>query len=171
MFLDRDGTIIEDRGYLSDPAQVVFFSDTVPALNRLQEQYDLFIVTIQSVVANSLTTSRDVERVNAYILAHLAASGIRVVETYVCPHARGNDCRCMKPQPYFLRKAETDYGIDLLNSYVIGDHPHDVEFAEKGGAKGIYVLTGHGAKHRPELAEGAAVADGIREAAEIILNC
>lgn len=171
VFLDRDGTIIEDHGYLSDPGQVVFFKDTVEALKRLQKQYDLFIVTNQSGVAKGLITGRDVERVNAHILSHLAASGVRVVETYVCPHARDNDCRCMKPKPYFLRKAETDYGIDLLNSYVIGDHPHDVEFAENGGAKGIYVLTGHGAKHQPELTEGAAVADGIREAAEIILNC
>ena len=170
VFLDRDGTIIEDHGYLSDPAQVVFLSDTVPALTRVQEYYDLFIVTNQSGVAKGLINSRDVERVNAHVLSHLGASGVRIVETYVCPHARDNGCRCMKPNPYFLQKAEADYGIDLRLSYVIGDHPHDMEFAENGGAKGIYVLTGHGTQHRAELRGNAPVAGSIGEAAEIILN-
>ena len=170
VFLDRDGTIIEDRGYLNDPSQVVFFSDTIPALKRLQEHFELFIVTNQSGVAKGLIAYPDVERVNAYILSHIAGHGVRIVETYVCPHERDDDCQCMKPRPYFLQKAETDYQIDLRRSYVIGDHPHDAAFAKNAGANAVYVLSGHGQKHRAELAEDVPIAAGIGEAAAVILE-
>ena len=170
VFLDRDGTIIEDRGYLSCLSQVVFFDDTVPALQKLQAHFDLFIVTNQSGVARKLITPEDVVRVNRHVLSHLARSGIRIVETYVCPHARHDDCRCMKPKPYFLRKAETDHQVDLARSFVLGDHPHDVTFGENAGAKGIYLLTGHGEKHLSEVAEGTTIVHDIRDAVELILG-
>lgn len=169
VFLDRDGTIIEDRGYLSDPAQVRFFENTVPSLRRLSRRFALFIVTNQSGVARGLITVGDVERVNAHVTAHLSESGIRILETYVCPHLSSGGCSCIKPNPFFLRKAERDHGIDLKHSFVIGDHPHDVVFAENGGANAVYVLTGHGEKHREELPEGTPVARGIREATDLIL--
>ena len=170
VFLDRDGTLVEDRGYLSSPEQVEFFEDTVPALLRLQEKFELFIVTNQSGVSLGVTTRDEVDRVNAFIAARLAEAGVRIVETYVCPHARDDNCRCIKPKPYFLNKAACDHGVDLARSYAIGDHPHDIDFAEMNGAKGIYVLTGHGSKHRGELPAGAVVAAGIKEAADMILR-
>lgn len=170
VFLDRDGTIIDDLGYLSRPEQVIFFSDTITSLLRLQEHYELFIVTNQSGVAKGLVSMEDVECVNAYILSHLSEAGVRIVETYVCPHNRGDGCLCMKPKPYFLIKARKEHFIDLERSFVIGDHPHDVDFALSVGARGIYVLSGHGEKHRKELSEGVLIADGIGEAAELILK-
>lgn len=170
VFLDRDGTIIEDRGDLSDPSQVEFFEGTIPALRRLGECFDLFIVTNQSGVAKGSISAQDVERVNAHVLSRLSEAGIEVVATYVCPHERRDGCRCMKPSPLFLHRAEYDHGVDLRRSFVIGDHPHDVEFARAGGAMGVYVLTGHGLRHLEGVAEGTAVAAGIREAADIILE-
>lgn len=170
VFLDRDGTIIEDRGHLSDPSQVVFYKDTVPSLRSLSDHFALFIVTNQSGVAKGEITMQDVERVNSHVGSYLAAHGIAFRATYVCPHERGSGCHCIKPNPYFLKKAERDFGIDLGRSFVIGDHPHDVELAENAGAVGIFVLTGHGMKHRDELPRGTEVADGIKEATEIILK-
>jgi D-glycero-D-manno-heptose 1,7-bisphosphate phosphatase len=170
VFLDRDGTIIEDRGDLSVPSQVEFFEDTIPALRRLAGRFDLFIVTNQSGVAKGAITVRDVERVNAHVLARLSEAGIEIVATYVCPHERRDGCRCMKPSPLFLHRAEYDHGVDLRRSFVIGDHPHDVEFAKAGGATGIYVLTGHGLKHLEGIVEGTPIAAGIGEAAELILE-
>ena len=170
MFLDRDGTIIEDRGDLSDPAQVVFFRDTVSWLRRLSDHFTLFIVTNQSGVAKGMISIQDVERVNSYVTSYLARYGVPIVATYVCPHERASGCHCIKPNPHFLKKAEGDYGIDLRSSFVIGDHPHDVDFALGVGATGIYVLSGHGMKHRGELSEEAVVANGIAEAAEYILE-
>ena len=169
VFLDRDGTIIEDCGYLSDPAQVKFFDDTIPALLRLQERFTLFIVTNQSGVSLGVTSREDVERVNRFVAEQLAGAGVRITETYVCPHTRDDNCECIKPKPFFLLKAQKDYNIDLQPSYTVGDHPHDIAFAVDNGARGIYVLTGHGMAHKDQLPQGSIVASGIGEAADIIL--
>lgn len=170
VFLDRDGTIIEDRGDLRHPSQVVFFRETADALRRLGERFHLFIVTQQSGVARGILSMGDVESVNRHVISHLEEAGVRIVKTYVCPHERSDGCRCMKPNPYFLMEAERHYAIDLKRSFVIGDHPHDVDLAINAGAAGIYVLSGHGAKHREEIAGEILVAEGIREAADIILG-
>lgn len=168
VFLDRDGTIIEDRGHLSQPSQAVFFAGTVSALRRLNEHFALFIVTNQSGVAKGLLTLEDVGRVNTHVASYLAGFGIRIIDTYVCPHDSSDGCECIKPKPYFLRKAEREHGIDLARSFAVGDHPHDVAFAENAGASGIYVLSGHGRKHRHEVREDVRIAAGIEEAADII---
>lgn len=76
----------------------------------------------------------------------------------------------MKPSSYFLRIAERDHEIDLTRSFVVGDHPSDAELAHAVGAKGIYVLTGHGAKHHAELQDPAAVVADIGEAARLIVR-
>lgn len=170
VFLDRDGTIIEDHGYLSDPKQVEFFKDTVPALLRLQERFELFIVTNQTGVALGITSREEVDSVNTFVAAYLAEAGVRIRETYVCPHQRTDGCECIKPKPYFLNKAVKDHFIDLSASWAVGDHPHDVDFAENNGARGIYVLTGHGASHRDRVSEGTIVVAGIGEAVDIILG-
>ncbi len=168
VFLDRDGTIIEDRGDSSDPSQVVFFRDTVSSLRCLSAHFALFIVTNQSGVAEGAISMREVEHVNSHIRSYLSTHGITFLATYVCPHKRVSGCPCIKPNPYFLKKAERDFGIDLGRSFVIGDHPQDVELAINAGANGIYLLSGHGMKHRDALSRGTEVARGIKEAAEII---
>ena len=169
VFLDRDGTIIEDRGHLREPSKVAFFPETFDALRRLREHFLLFIVTNQVGVAEGLITLADVERINQSIVSALGERGITITDVYVCPHRRSDKCPCIKPQPYFLQKAAERYGIDLRASFTVGDHPHDVELARNAGAHGIYVLTGHGRKHLGELPHAAPVASGIAEAAEMIL--
>ena len=170
VFLDRDGTIIEDRGHLRDPSQVVFFQDTFDALRRLQEHFLLFVVTNQPGVAEGVLTQSDVDQVNAHVVARLAAEGVQIVDVYVCPHRRIDGCACIKPQPYFLKEAAVRSQIDMRESFVIGDHPHDVLLARNAGAFGICVLTGHGAKHFGELPANTVVVTGIREAAVHILK-
>ncbi len=169
IFLDRDGTIIEDNGDLGDISQVEFFDDTIPALKRLVEYYSLFIVTNQSGVAKGNIDLGDVHRINTYVNKTLSSQGIEIAETYVCPHMRSDDCSCIKPKPYFIQKAVKDYEIDAASSYVLGDHPHDITFAENAGANGIYLLTGHGKRHLKEIEEDCFIAAGIKEAADRIL--
>jgi histidinol-phosphate phosphatase family protein len=170
IFLDRDGTIIEDRGYLEHPSQVKFFNETFSSLQRLSELFKLFIVTNQSGAAKKLISIENIKRVNSHIENTFKNRGINIVETYVCPHDKSDDCECMKPKPYFIKKAQMEHDIDLLLSFVIGDHPHDIEFAENVGAKGIYVLTGHGRKHLDELSPNTLIARGISEATDLILK-
>jgi L-threonylcarbamoyladenylate synthase len=171
VFLDRDGTIIEDRGHLRAPADVVFFPDTVRALQRLQERFRLFIVTHQPGVSGGILTAGEVAQVNAHVVAELRRHGVVIDAVYCCPHRREDRCACIKPRPFFLEKAAREHGLDLTRSFVVGDHPHDVVLADHAGATGIYVLTGHGARHRAEMPLRQAVAPGIREAVDWIFAC
>lgn len=169
VFLDRDGTLIEDRGHLADVSEVIFYPGTAEALLALQQQFLLFIVTNQSGVAKGLIRAEDVERVNSYLLERLAACGVRIARVYVCPHQRTDNCPCIKPKPYFLEQAAAEFGLDLARSFSIGDHPHDVELARNVGGRGIYVSTGHGMKHLGELkAEAIIVADIVAAAGWIL---
>lgn len=170
VFLDRDGTLIEDRGNLSRPEQVVFYPDTFSALKKLQEHYLLIIVTNQRGISDGEIGREDADRVNAYVVQELEKKGIRITEVYVCPHKREEGCDCIKPKPYFLYQAAEKYHIDLKKSFSVGDHLHDVTFAENAGGKGIFVLTGHGEKHSADLTEDVTVVPGIREVAEFILS-
>ncbi len=169
VFLDRDGTLIEDRGHLRSPDEAVFFPDTVPALRALQARFLLFVVTHQPGVGLGVIAREDVARVNEGVFGRLREAGIAIVAVYCCPHRRDEGCLCIKPRPFFLHQAARGHGLDLRRSFVVGDHPHDVALAANAGASGIYVLTGHGAKHRGELDPAVPVVSGIREAAERIL--
>jgi D-glycero-D-manno-heptose 1,7-bisphosphate phosphatase len=170
VFLDRDGTLVEDRGVLAEPADVVFYADTADALKRLQDRFLLFLVTHQPWVARGMITLNQVDRVNAWVVSRLAEHGVVITAVYVCPHDREEGCHCIKPRPYFLRKAAKEYSLDLKRSFTVGDHPHDVEFARSVGARGVYVRTGHGEKHLHELDPGEIVTSGIAEAADWILS-
>jgi len=170
VFLDRDGTLIEDRGHLHRPKDVVFYPETAPALRRLQKTFLLFIVTNQSGVAHGVISSTDVDRVNAHTTNQLAQMGVHISAVYVCPHKRTDGCACIKPKPYFLHRAAEEFKIDLARSFVVGDHPHDVELARSVGAQGIYVSTGHGLKHLDALSAEEVVLSDIAEAAEWIMS-
>jgi L-threonylcarbamoyladenylate synthase len=169
VFLDRDGTIIEDRGHLQAPSEVVFYPDTVRALNKLQEHFLLFVVTHQPGISSGIVSAGAVAEVNEHVVAELRRRGVVVSGVYCCPHRREERCVCIKPRPFFLYKAADKFGLDLARSFAVGDHPHDVAMAEHAGGLGLYVLSGHGAKHRQELPQGTNVVPGIREAAEWIL--
>lgn len=170
VFLDRDGTIIEDRGHLRSLSEVVFFPDTVRALRLLQQRFRLFIVTNQPGIAEGVIGPADVAGVHDFVLDHLTQAGINIERVYCCPHRRADGCRCIKPKPHYLRRAAREYGIDLRGSFVVGDHPHDVELASNAGATGIYVLTGHGENHRADLPTNAIITSGIWAAATRIIE-
>ena len=172
VFLDRDGTLIEDRGHLRDPSEVVFFPQTFNALRALQERFLLFIVTNQRGIAEGLLTLQDVDRVNAHVVSRLAQEGVTITDVYCCPHTREEGCQCIKPKPYFILEAARQYGVRPEESFAIGDHPHDARFAQNVGGTGVFVLTGHGAKHLHELPDDTIVAADIEEAVKhILIRC
>lgn len=170
VFLDRDGTIIEDRGHLKNLDEVVFINGAIEALSLLNKHYPLFIVSNQEGISKKLITDSDVSIINDYIQNECIKKGVYIQDFYICPHQRLENCKCIKPNPYFLHIASQKYGIKLEDSYVIGDHPHDIELAENAGAKGIYVLTGHGKKHLNEIKnKNTPVLESIRDAVDYIL--
>ncbi|HOU94522.1 MAG TPA: L-threonylcarbamoyladenylate synthase, partial [Polyangiaceae bacterium] len=169
VFLDRDGTLIADRGDLADPAGVELLPGVVEILAEIQARFALFIVTNQSAVAAGRLTLEQVERVNAAVVEHLRAAGVVIERVFVCPHARADGCACIKPKPYFLEVAAREHGVDLGRSFTVGDHPHDAELANSVGATGVYVLTGHGLRHLGELGAGFVVLASLADARQVFL--
>lgn len=165
VFLDRDGTIIEDKGYLADPKEVELYPFAIDAMKQLQKNHLLFIITNQSGIAKGITSAKDVDRVNAYLLELLRENQIHIRELYCCPHQNEDNCGCKKPSPYFVLKAARDYQLNLSRSYVVGDHPSDVYCAINAGANPYYVLTGHGSHHLEELTPGIPVYRHLGEVA------
>lgn len=173
IFLDRDGTINEDVGDFCSPEKLIFVPRAIEALKILQERFSLFIITNQSGIGKNLFSEEEFLQFNKHFKTLLKNEGITIKEIYYCPHTKEENCICRKPNTYFLRQAEKDCGIDLKKSYVLGDHPHEVEMARKVGAGSVYLLTGHGAKHEQELelsTQPDFIANDIYEAAIWIIE-
>ena len=157
IFLDRDGTLIEDRGYLRSPSEVVFHGDTFSALEKLKGRFLLVIITNQSGIGLRVVTLEEVEEVNRAIVNRLAQAGVTISAVYTCPHTREQGCDCFKPKPLLLERAAGQFRIDLPKSFAVGDHPHDAEMGRSLGVEGIFLLTGHGQKHVHELKDRGRV--------------
>lgn len=172
VFFDRDGTLIEDRGYINSFSDVVFYKTTISALRRLKNLYLLFIITNQEGIGLGHLRYKDVEGVHQNIAKTLLKAGVNISAIYCCPHTRDHGCQCIKPKPYFLLKASKEFNVDLTHSFVVGDHPHDMELARSVGARGIFVLTGHGYKHLGKMTEDQEilVAKNLDEAVTWILK-
>jgi len=151
IFLDRDGTINEDIGHLYTSEKLVFIPKAIEALKLLEERFLLFIITNQSGVGEGIFNDDDYIRFNSYFIEVLKNQGINIKEVFCCLHAKEEKCVCRKPSIYFIEKAKKTYNLDIRNSYCVGDHPHDMEMAKNAGARSIFLLTGHGIKHRQEL--------------------
>jgi D-glycero-D-manno-heptose 1,7-bisphosphate phosphatase len=155
VFLDRDGTLIEDKDYLSRPEEVVIFPGVAQALKRLQAAgFKLFVVSNQSGVGRGYFTLVDVERVNEHICRKLAGEGIRFEKIYIAPEAPEMPSRGRKPSPQFLFDARDEFDLDLAGSYMVGDKLIDLECGWNAGVKkSILVRTGYGAKVEKESEE------------------
>lgn len=172
VFLDRDGTIIEDRHYLHRPEEVAVFPGAAAALRRLQAAgFRLFIVSNQSGVGRGYFTLADVDRVNAHLAGELP--GVRFEKVYIAPEAPDMPSRGRKPSPQFLFDARDEFGIDLGRSYVIGDKLIDLECGWNAGVKrSLLVRTGYGAEaERKEAGKltRAVIVDDLPAAADWIL--
>jgi D-glycero-D-manno-heptose 1,7-bisphosphate phosphatase len=147
VFLDRDGTIIEDAGYLRNPAGVRLLPGAAQAIARLNQQgLVVVVVTNQSGIARGLLTEDDYNATERRVDELLALEGARIDAHYFCPHLPelSGPCECRKPGSLLYRQAAERFGIDLSRSWWVGDRVRDVLPAESLGGKGILVLTGVG---------------------------
>jgi len=175
VFLDRDGTVIEERNYLHRVEDVVLLPGAAQALRSLQDAgFRLVFVTNQSGVGRGYFTMADVERVNAHLLQELAKVGVCIDRIYVAPEAPGQPSRGRKPSPQFLFDARDELGIDLSHSYMVGDKRIDLETGWNAGvAASILVRTGYAGKDTAELPTDlatAVVVDDLPAAAQWILR-
>ncbi|MCA1586155.1 MAG: HAD family hydrolase [Acidobacteria bacterium] len=181
VFLDRDGTINVDVGYLHAVDQLELFPWSTDALRLLKRAgFALVIVTNQSGIAQGLIAKGFVEEVHGELQRRLEMVGAAIDGYYYCPHHpmgsvekfRG-DCRCRKPNPGMIEDAARDLGLDPARSWVIGDKWIDVQLGQAVGATSILVRTGWGAfqeERRPPGQHVDAVCDNLIEATALILN-
>lgn len=180
VFLDRDGCLIEESGYIDRLERVRLFSYTAEALVVLKQAgFALVMITNQSGIAQGMVDVPTVEHIHAHIEAHLAAAGGALDRTYYCPHHPKApveqwrvECDCRKPHPGMALAAARDLGLDLSRSYVVGDRWRDVGVANAVGGTGILVRSGYGVheEFHPEPGVTAGfIADHVHQAATWIL--
>jgi D-glycero-D-manno-heptose 1,7-bisphosphate phosphatase len=175
IFLDRDGTLMEEKEYLHRPEDVAIFPATAGALRRLQEAgFKLFIVSNQAGVGRGYFTLEDVAKVNRRLVEDLEREGVRFEKIYVAPEAPGQPSRARKPSPQFLLDARNEFGVRLEESYMIGDKLLDLECGWNAGVKkSILVRTGYGktveSSSDSRLAR-AVVVDDLADAAQWIME-
>jgi len=158
IFLDRDGTLNIDEGYTYKTKDLKFFPGVFKALNLLKKNFKFIIITNQSGIGRGYYTERDFNKFNN-----------RLVNTYYCPHAPEKNCDCRKPNIKFIKEAEKEFDVDLKESFVIGDHPHDIGLGKNANTKTIYLLSGHGKKHFKELKiKPDYISDSLLEAIKFI---
>jgi D-glycero-D-manno-heptose 1,7-bisphosphate phosphatase len=138
--LDRDGTLVLDRGYLEDPAGLEWTEGALQALLWWRAHgYRLVVVTNQSGVGRGLFAAERVEAVHAGLRTMARAAGVELAGIYYCPHHPDDHCRCRKPEPGLLYAAAAEHGFDPGCSVVIGDKESDVELGMRVGAKTILI--------------------------------
>ncbi len=175
VFLDRDGTMIHDVGYLSRREDVVWYPWTIEAMRLLNRAgFELVVVTNQGGIGLGFCTEAFVRELHDELDAALRAGGATVAAWLFCPHhprarieALRVDCECRKPNPGMIREAEQALSLDLATSYVIGDKAIDLGLATAVGARGILVKTGYG---QAEVARSGGAVPGAVHVAETLMD-
>jgi D-glycero-D-manno-heptose 1,7-bisphosphate phosphatase len=180
VFLDRDGTLNEDTGYPADFRQVHIYPDAFEAVRLLKQAgFAVVVVTHQSGLGRGYFDATELETLHRRFREEFARRGASLDGLFVCPHAPGPvgrpcACPCAKPEPGLGLRAARELGLDLGDSFMVGDKPDDVLFGLNIGATPVLVLTGYGPASAAALAargiRPAHTAPGVLEAARWILG-
>jgi D-glycero-D-manno-heptose 1,7-bisphosphate phosphatase len=165
VFLDRDGTIVDDPGFLHEPAKVKLLPGAGEAIRRLNEHgFLVVVVSNQSGIARGRYTLEDYQAVERRLRELLAAKGAHLDGDYFCPHWPDvtGPCECRKPGLKLFRDAQAALDIDFTRSWWVGDRLSDVQPAMELGGQGILVATGEGNLH-----QGQARASGVMVVADL----
>jgi D-glycero-D-manno-heptose 1,7-bisphosphate phosphatase len=178
VFLDRDGTIVEDVGYLTAPSQLKLLPDAVDGIRLLQDQFLIVIVTNQSAVARGLLDEDGLFQIHQALARVLQSQGVLLDAVYICPHhpssgtpPYGRECRCRKPQPGMLLQAMKDFDIQPSLSFMIGDKGSDILAGRLAGVAATVLVpspkTEAATTHR---SVATYVASNLYEAARLVLD-
>jgi histidinol-phosphate phosphatase family protein len=174
IILDRDGVLIEDKDYSHKIEDLEILPGVIEGLKLLETKFLFFIVTNQSGIGRGYYSVNDFFKYNNHLISELQKEGIRIEKTFYCPHLREEQCECRKPSPKFLFDIRNGWNINLLLSWMIGDHPSDIQFGINGGCRTVYMSTGHGKKHLNELEtlniKPTLISSNFLNAAESILK-
>jgi histidinol-phosphate phosphatase family domain/HAD-superfamily hydrolase, subfamily IIIA len=169
VFIDRDGTLIEEVNFLSRIKDLRFFPFTLEAVELLKENgFLVIVVTNQSGIGRNIFGEDDMHAIHDEIQSHV---GGRLDKFYYCPHRPDEGCRCRKPNLGMIEDARSDFGIDFEKSWMIGDKQIDIETGFNAGLGTAMVLTGYGKQHLSELTrQPDIVAENLLEAARAIIK-
>ncbi len=176
VFLDRDGTICEEVGYLNHLSRFMMYPWAASSIRRLNEaNLAVIVVTNQSGVSRGIFPESLVQQVHRQMAQELGNAGARLDAVYYCTHRREDHCDCRKPLPGLLHRAAGEHGLDLERSFVVGDRYADVASAHAAGSRGILVLTGYGRGeyelHRQKWPQPPDfVAENLESAVHLILR-
>jgi D-glycero-D-manno-heptose 1,7-bisphosphate phosphatase len=177
VFLDRDGTINVDHGYVFRPAEFELIPGSVEAIGRLNSAgFLVIVVTNQAGVARGLYEEADVHELHRHLDRELASHGATIDAYYYCPHhpekGRGSylrECACRKPLPGMLLQAAADFSLELHSSFLVGDKSSDIQAGVAAGCRPILVETGYGSGTNDLPPEIPRAAD-LMAAVELILK-
>ncbi len=145
VFLDRDGTIGEELGYVNHIDRFQIFPFAAEAIRQLnQADIPVIVVTNQSGIARNIFPESLVHEVHKKMVGELAKGGAWIDAIYFCPHKTEDSCECRKPNPGLILRAAREHGLDLPVSWVVGDRYADLEMGHAAGARGILVMSGYG---------------------------
>ncbi|MFC1724506.1 D-glycero-alpha-D-manno-heptose-1,7-bisphosphate 7-phosphatase [candidate division KSB1 bacterium] len=178
VFFDRDGTLSEEVGYITDISMFSLYPYTSKVLKELAAlDYKIFVVTNQAGVARGYFNTDMVEKVHELMKQKLVENGAFIDEIYYSPYYKKGrvqeysiDSDCRKPNTGMIEKAAKKYNIDLKNSIMIGDKLSDIECGRRSGLKTILLLTGHGPVHRKMIEKEKIYPDFITDNLETALN-
>lgn len=158
VFLDRDGTLNTDTGYIATPSGFELLPGVGAALARLKRAgARLVVVTNQSGVSRGKFTLKDLEMIHAKLRTLLEAEGVSLDAVYFCPHHPDDQCLCRKPGTAMIERAAADLGLDLSRAYVVGDQSRDIELARRIEARSILVTTGPGSREAVAALRGSGM--------------
>ncbi len=178
VFLDRDGTLVAEKGYITVPEAVELVPGAPEAVSALRDAgWKVIVFSNQAAVAKGLITEEELGAINERMLMMLGAEGAGVDGVYCCPHhPEGDvpeyavDCDCRKPKPGLLEQAARDHGLELARCVVVGDTPRDLQAGRAVGARTVLVLTGHGGETSLVPHGADHVAADVKAAADWILS-
>ena len=167
VFLDRDGTIIHDPGYLDDPAGVVILPGAAEALRRLSKAgFMLAVITNQSGIGRGYFTADTVRRIHERMIELFDKEGVKFDDIRICPHAPEEKCGCRKPEPAMIGDSLRDLDAEPALSAMVGDKPSDAEAGRNAGCA-LNIVVGPDAS---ACGEGCARAKNLSDAADMIIS-
>jgi histidinol-phosphate phosphatase family protein len=162
VFLDRDGTLNRDVGYLNDPDRLELLPGVEAAIRSFNRAaLRVVVVTNQSGLARGLVTEAQLDAIHRRLRERLARAGAVVDAIYHCPHHPDARCACRKPGAALVEQARARWAIDLARSYVVGDKLVDMQLARRVGATGVLVRSGHGEQTLVEWPAGEPPPDHL----------
>jgi len=171
VFLDRDGTIIRDVIYLNDPTKIEIYPESYEALKLLNDHGFLIVLaTNQSGVAKGIVDEKNVILINQMIMDTYREQGIEIHDAYYCPHPVDGGCECRKPNAGMLKRGAEKFGIDLKQSWMVGDRMSDVEAGIRAGSQSILLQNDETPPIDPQYSPPKTICRDVLEAAKFIVE-